>query len=133
MRRKMANLVNVFYFHSDYELPNQDLIPGEVFITGNFKNELEVEYYEMKNIYIVDMTKRLVRVTSMCDICNNFHITDDQYHKILGRHWEKYKAVYLCNLYLPITRNCKYFKVIDPESRIGEGGSRIGDFQITDA
>ena len=133
MRRIMANLINVFYFHSDCELPNQDLIPGEVFITGNFKNEFEVEYYEMKKIYIVDITKRLVRVTSICNICNNFHITDEQYHKILGRHWEKYKVVHLCNLYLPITGNCRYFKVIHPESGIGEGGSRIEDFQIMDA
>ena len=41
MRRIMANLINVFYFHSDCELPNQDLIPGEVFITGNFKHNLK--------------------------------------------------------------------------------------------
>ena len=38
MRRSMANLVNVFYFSLEDELPEKDLIPGEVFITGDFKN-----------------------------------------------------------------------------------------------
>ena len=40
MRRTMANLTNVFYFSLEDQLPEKDLIPGEVFITGDFKNNL---------------------------------------------------------------------------------------------
>ena len=130
MRRNMANLINVFYFPLEDDLPNKDLIPGEVFITGDFKNNLVLNYSDMQNIHIVDMEKRLVRVTNMCPICKNFHITDGQYHKMLGVHWEKYKIVHFFNFNLPITRNCPYFKVINPKSKIGDRGSGIEDFQI---
>jgi len=44
MRRTMANLINVFYFSLEDELPTKDLIPGEVFITGDFKNNSVLNY-----------------------------------------------------------------------------------------
>lgn len=133
MRRSMANLVNVFYFSLEDELPEKDLIPGEVFITGDFKNNSVLNYYDMQSIHIVDMKKRLVRVTKMCHICKNFHITNGQYHKMLGVHWEKYKMVHFFKCNLPITRNCPYFKVINLKSKNGDRGSGIGDFQIREA
>ena len=133
MRRTMANLINVFYFSLEDQLPTKDLIPGEVFITGDFKNNSVLNYSDMQNIHIVDMEKRLVRVTKMCNICKNFHITNGQYHKMLGVHWEKYKMVHFFNFNLPITRNCSYLKVINSKSRIGDRGSGIGDFQIREA
>lgn len=133
MRRSMANLVNVFYFSLEDELPEKDLIPGEVFITGDFKNNSVLNYYDMQSIHIVDMKKRLVRVTKMCHICKNFHITNGQYHKMLGVHWEKYKMVHFFKCNLPITRNCPYFKVINPKSKNWDRGSGIGDFQIREA
>ena len=133
MRRSMANLVNVFYFSLEDELPEKDLIPGEVFITGDFKNNSVLNYYDMQSIHIVDMKKRLVRVTKMCHICKNFHITNGQYHKMLGVHWEKYKMVHFFKCNLPITRNCPYFKVINLKSKNWDRGSGIGDFQIREA
>ena len=57
MRRTMANLINVFYFSLEDDLPNKDLIPGEVFITGDFKNNLVLNYSDMQSIHIVDMEK----------------------------------------------------------------------------
>jgi hypothetical protein len=128
----MVILIKVFYFSLEDELPNTELIPGEVFITGNFKNNSVLKHSVMQNIHIVDMKKRLVRVTNMCHICKNFHITNGKYRKILGRHSEKYKILHFFNYNLPITRNCPYFKIINSKSRIGDRGLGIGDFQINE-
>ena len=92
-----------------------------------------LNYSDMQCIHVVDMKKRLVRVTKMCHICKNFHITNEQYHKMLGVHWEKYKMVHFFKCNLPITRNCSYFKVINLKSKNGDRGSGIGDFQIREA
>ena len=68
----MANLINVFYYSEKDILPTTDLIPGEVFITGNFSDSYMIEYSDMKYIYIVDLQRRLIRVTNICNKCNKF-------------------------------------------------------------
>ena len=89
----MANLANVFYFLEGDNLPTTNLIPGEVFITGDFSDSPVIEYSDMEWIYFVDLQRRLVRVTNICKKCNKFIISDIKYRKLLGKHWEKYKSV----------------------------------------
>lgn len=132
MRRTMANLIRVYYFSLEDGLPNRNLIPGEVFITGDFKNKLVLNYSDMQSIHIVDMEKRLVRVTKWCHKCNAFHIENNKYHKLLGRHWKKYRIAHFLSLRIPITEVCNYSKNTPSGSGIGERGSRNGDFQILD-
>ena len=100
----MANLINVFYFLEGDVLPTQDLIPGEVFITGNFYDYPVIEYSDMECIHFVDLQRRLVRVTNICKKCNKFIINDIKYRKILGKHWEKYFIVHTEILDLPIIK-----------------------------
>ena len=128
----MANLINVFYFLEGDNLPTTDLIPGEVFITGDFNDSPVINPSTMENMYIVDIHRRLVRVSKWCHKCNAFHIENNKYHKLLGRHWEKYKIVHFLELRIPITKVCKYSENSLPRSGIGDRGSGIGDFQIFD-
>jgi len=98
----MANLINVFYFLEGDNLPTTDLIPGEVFITGDFNDSPVINPSTMENMYIVDLQRRLVRVTNICKKCNKFIINDIKYRKLLGKHWKKYLIVHTASLDLPI-------------------------------
>ena len=129
----MANLINVFYFLEGDNLPTTDLIPGEVFITGNFNDSPVINPSTMENMYIVDIHRRLVRVYKWCYKCNAFHIENNKYHKLLGRHWKKYQMVHFLKLRIPITKVCNYSKNSLPGSGIRDTGYGIGDFQILDA
>jgi hypothetical protein len=126
----MANLINVFYFLGGDDLPTTNLIPGEVFITGDFNDSPVINPSTMEYLYIVDMHRRLIRVSKWCRKCNAFHIENNKYHKLLGRHWEKYKMVHFMKLRIPITKVCNYSENSPPGSRIQDPGSGIQDFQI---
>lgn len=103
----MANLINVFYFLEGDNLPTANLIPGEVFITGDFSDSPIVKYSDMECIYFVDLQRRLVRVTNICKKCNKFIISDIKYRKLLGKHWKKYLIVHTKLLDLPIINECR--------------------------
>jgi len=98
----MANLIRVYYYLEGDNLPTTNLIPGEVFITGDFSDSPIVKYSDMKCIYFVDLQRRLVRVTNICRKCNKFIISDIKYRKLLGKHWKKYMDEHTYSLDLPI-------------------------------
>ena len=123
----MANLINVFYFLEGDKLPTKDLIPGEVFITGEFNDFFIINPLTMRYLYIVDIHRRLVRVSKWCQKCNAFHIENNKYHKLLGRHWEKYRMVHFMTLRIPITKVCNYSKKSPPGSGICDPGFVIRD------
>ena len=103
----MANLIYDIFFLKEDNLPTTDLIPGEVFITGDFNDSLVINLSTIKNMYIVDIHRRLIRVSKWCHKCNAFHIENNKYHKLLGKHWKKYLIVHTTSFDLPIINECR--------------------------
>ena len=101
---KMANLINVYYINDENKLSEltKNIVPGDIFILGNFKNSPVLVTSLMKKIFIVNLERDIIPMTKICNGCYTFHITDLKYKNILGNHWKKYKRAYIYNLGLPI-------------------------------
>ena len=99
----MANLVKAYC--TNYKIPKEkEFIPGDIIV---FKKKINTCYRIkiVEKLYIVNLNRDPIFISTKCQLCNRFHIKQIQYKNNLGNHWRKYREKYFYNLNLPFTNS----------------------------